>query len=73
MSMIGQRFILGIIIWLILPILLPVTIFIILRVWSNCFSRRFTYCRLVPLPLAMRWRREPLRMPGLVRSSGVLE
>ena len=31
-------FILGII----LPILLLVTIFIILRVWSNCFSRRFT-------------------------------
>ena len=31
-------FILGII----LPILLLVTIFIILRVWSNCFSKRFT-------------------------------
>ena len=27
---------------IILPILLPVTIFIILRVWSNCFSKRFT-------------------------------
>ena len=27
---------------IILPILLLVTIFIILRVWSNCFSKRFT-------------------------------
>ena len=29
---------------IILPILLPVTIFIILRVWSNCLMRRFTSC-----------------------------
>ena len=41
-----QRFILGII----LPILLPVTIFIILRVWSNCFSRRFLRGEGRPLP-----------------------
>ena len=49
----GMPFILPII-PAIFAIWLPVTIFIILRVWSNCLMRRLTSCRLVPLPLAMR-------------------
>ena len=41
-----------------------VTIFIILRVWSNCFMRRFTSRMFVPLPFAIRIRRLWLRISG---------
>ena len=44
-----QRFILGII----FPIFPPATIFIIFRVWSNCFINRLTSCIDVPLPFAI--------------------
>ena len=57
---------------IICAILLPVIICIILRVWSNCLMSLFTSWMLVPEPLAMRWRRDVLRMAGLVRSLGVI-
>lgn len=53
---------------IICAILLPVIICIIFRVWSNCLMSLFTSWMLVPEPLAMRWRRDVLRMAGLVRS-----
>ena len=46
---------------------------IILRIWSNCFMRRFTSSIFVPEPLAMRWRRLWLMMSGLARSLGVID
>ena len=55
-----------------LRIPLPVTIFIILRVWSNCLMRRFTSWMFVPEPLAMRIRRLWLRISGFERSLGVI-
>jgi len=36
-------------------------------------SSWFTCCTLVPLPVAMRARREPLMISGLRRSSAVME
>ena len=43
---------------------LPLTIFIILRVWSNCLSRRLTSCTVLPDPLAMRVLRLALSTSG---------
>ena len=44
----------------IMPFMLaPVTIFIILRVWSNCLMSLFTSWMLVPDPDAIRRRRCP--------------
>ena len=53
---------------IILPMPPPVTIFIILRVCSNCFSRRFTSSTFVPEPRAMRWRRLWFSTSGCERS-----
>ena len=39
----------------------------------NCLSSAFTCWVLVPLPVAMRIRREPLMIPGFSRSLGVIE
>ena len=47
--------------------------FIIFLSCAYCFSKRFTSCTLVPLPRAMRWRREPLITSGLCRSPGVID
>ena len=52
--------------------LLAVTIFIILRVSSNCLRRRFTSWMLVPDPSAIRFLRLPLRIEGFPRSAGVM-
>ena len=49
---------------IIFELLMPVTIFIILRIWSNCLSRRLTSCMVVPEPLAMRVRRLWLMLSG---------
>ena len=52
----------------------PATVFIILRVSSNCFIRRLTSMIVVPLPLAIRSRRRALMISGffaLGRSHGV--
>ena len=51
----------------------PATAFIILRVSSNCFIRRFTSAIVVPLPLAMRSRRRALMISGCSRSAGVID
>src|SRR4029453_18300432 len=45
----------------------------ILRIWSNCLTSWLTAWTLVPEPLAMRRRREPLMSSGRRRSSGVLD
>ena len=39
----------------------------------NWFSSWFSSCTVVPLPLAMRRRREAFRMAGVRRSCGVME
>ena len=44
------------------------TIFIILRMSSNCFNKRFTSCMSLPLPLAMRCLRLALSTCGFLRS-----
>ena len=56
-----------------LPGFMVVSIFIILRVSSNCLMSLFTSWIEVPLPLAIRWRRELFRIAGFVRSAGVME
>ncbi len=53
--------------------LLAVTIFIILRVSSNCLIRRLTSGMVVPDPAAIRLRRLPLMITGSFRSAGVIE
>ena len=50
------------------PILEPVTIFIILRVWSNCLTRRFTSWMVVPEPFEILILRLVLRHSGCWRS-----
>ncbi len=44
----------------------PLTCFMIFCISLNCFRRRFTSATGLPLPLAMRARREPLRISGFV-------
>lgn len=63
----------GIIFCISLLPLLPVIIFIIFFVSSNCLMSLFTSCTEVPLPNAIRFRREPFSMIGFARSSGVIE
>ncbi len=46
---------------------------IILRVSMKRLTRPLTSWTVVPDPLAMRARREPLRISGLARSAGVIE
>ena len=47
--------------------------FIIFCISENCLTRRLTSATCVPLPSAMRERREPLIISGRARSSGVIE
>ncbi len=47
--------------------------FIIADMSSNCFSRRFTSCTLVPDPAATRFLRLALRISGARRSFLVIE
>ena len=51
----------------------PCIIFIIFCICWNCFSSWLTSTIFTPAPLAMRWRRLPLRMSGLRRSCFVIE
>src|SRR3954470_22593785 len=47
--------------------------FIITFIWSNCLTRLFPCVTLVPEPVAIRLRLEPLMIPGFARSRGVIE
>ena len=47
--------------------------FIIFCISPNCLTSRLTSPTSVPEPLAMRWRRLPLMITGVARSSGVIE
>ena len=47
--------------------------FIIFCISPNCLTRRFTSAIERPLPVAMRWRRLPLMISGLRRSSLVID
>ena len=37
------------------------------------FDQTIDFCDVTPAPLAMRFLRDTLRIPGLVRSAGVME
>ena len=52
---------------------LPVIIFIILRVSSNCLIKLFTSVIFVPLPVAILLRLVPVSISGLSLSSGVID
>ena len=47
--------------------------FIIFLASLNRFKKEFTSATDVPLPLATRLRRDPFRMPGSLRSAGVIK
>ena len=55
------------------PRLPPPNCFMSWRDASNCLMRRFTSATCVPLPAAIRLRREPLRISGRERSRIVIE